>query len=139
MINIKRPPIKRIAYVAAIPAALIGGTAIGLTANPADMEPEVITEEVEVIKEVEAEPEVITETVTEEVEVEVTPEECANALTSAEDIFDIYSEGLMISSEVMTSYDIEFIDQKTVELEELTVELENELLNYYLSAGECQA
>lgn len=107
---------------------------------------ETVTEEIEVpgpTQTVTPEPEIITETetITEEVEVEVevTPEECSDALNSAEEIYDIYSEGLAISADIMGSFDVGYIEMKTRELEDLTVELENALFTYHSYALSCNA
>lgn len=101
------------------------------------------TEEIEVpgpTETVTPEPEVITETVTEEVEVEVAPDACGDALTAAEDVFQINGEALDLASDMIGHAgfgDTSSLEQATDDLNALQDPLEDALSDYYTNAAQC--
>ena len=123
---------KKLLIGGAVAGAFLVGIVSG-SASAGSAEPEVV--EKEVIKEVEVPgPEV-------EVEVPVTPEACASSLDQAEKIYDMYSEGFMIASEMLTAVDNRDeagLTQLNSELDAVTAELEPALLSYYLESTECR-
>lgn len=126
---VKSPIARRVAFIAALPVALLIGVGMGSSGDPVTPDPITNTE----TKEVEVE---------KIVEVERTPDACIAALDAADKVNAYSGEGFGLASEAMTAagnFDMTALEDANIGLNDLLEPLSIALDEYNVAAAECRA
>lgn len=124
---VKSPRARRVAFIAAIPVALLIGVGMGSAGEPAPAPaPDPIIKEVPVEK-----------TVT----VERTPKACLAALDAADKVNEYSGEGFNLAADAMSAasqFDVTALEDANIGLNDLLVPLQVALGDYSAAATECR-